>query len=373
MSKNLKKLLICLPSDYKDNQKYSQYVEKYNEICDLFARSGFNSEVKYYNYSIFNNRLSGSCSTRDFSDYKWIRSPGHRLWYIIFKELRSSQVGSLLVEFPDPIESSYSSIRKLSPLSRALASFELLISIFTLAIFRRYIKLYLTYSDGNALLGSLLNLKPKSLLIKNPLIPQYFNYAKACSQKISDTLRLVSVANFEDWHGIDRVIEGMRAFYSSKKSDIVVRLDLIGPIEGSVYQRITHLINKYGLQQNVFIHGRLEPAEYQALLVDSHIAIGSVAMHRAGMRRDSSLKSGLYCAIGIPFIASHLDERFPEDFRYRYMVAKDESEIDIQMIINWYAGIGLNASKEMHEYALYNLTTDQLFNQVVTELEKDLR
>jgi hypothetical protein len=93
------------------------------------------------------------------------------------------------------------------------------------------------------------------------------------------------------WHGVDRLLELAREAPQ-------VDFDLVGPEPGPV-------------PPNVTVHGTLAGERYWAVLGRADVAIGSLAMDRAGLREGSPLKVREYLLGGIPTIIGYEDTDFP--------------------------------------------------------------
>lgn len=65
-----------------------------------------------------------------------------------------------------------------------------------------------------------------------------------------------------------------------------------------------------GLPRNLIAHGYLAEQEYRSILCSSHIAIGSLAVDRAGLHEASPLKTREYLAYGLPVIVAYDDSDF---------------------------------------------------------------
>jgi len=99
------------------------------------------------------------------------------------------------------------------------------------------------------------------------------------------------------WHGVDKVVELARLCPDWD-------FDVVG-------------LNGEGLGAdcpgNLRFHGYLTRAEYEGILSRAVVAIGSLAMHRAGLDEASPIKVREYLAYGIPTIIGYRDTDFPTD------------------------------------------------------------
>lgn len=141
-------------------------------------------------------------------------------------------------------------------------------------------------------------------------------------------LEMITVANISFWHGIDRVIEGLRDF--KRKYDIEsVKYHIVG--EGNALSQLREQVDKYGLNQVVDFHGFLDGKSLSALLHRAHVGIAGIGLHRKHIQVNSALKVREYLANGLPVIMSTEDPDL-EGFTAKLRVSADDSPLDIQGI-----------------------------------------
>jgi hypothetical protein len=96
------------------------------------------------------------------------------------------------------------------------------------------------------------------------------------------------------WHGVDKLFELAKAF-----PDLVIDIVGIAEIEGISQP-----------PDNLFLHGFLEGAAYEAVLANADAAIGTLSLHVKGMEEAATLKIRDCSARGIPCILPYLDTDF---------------------------------------------------------------
>jgi glycosyltransferase involved in cell wall biosynthesis len=99
----------------------------------------------------------------------------------------------------------------------------------------------------------------------------------------------------EPWHGTDKLLHMARSFADWS-------FDLVGTTDTGSSQGINNVTN----------HGLLDSAEYEEIMAGADVAIGSLALHRAGLVDGSPLKVREYLAYGIPTIIGYRDVDFPQ-------------------------------------------------------------
>ncbi len=164
-------------------------------------------------------------------------------------------------------------------------------------------------------------------------------------------VKLIFVGSVARWHGLDRVISGLARY----DGEIGVSLYIVG--DGPEMSCIKNMAS--GIKDNKRIHimGYKRGRELNSLFDICDVAVGSLGIHRKGLKETSELKAREYCARGIPFICSATDVDFPKSFKYRYVVPEGESNIEINNIVRFAMTVvrDPNHSLAMRSYASKNL------------------
>lgn len=164
-------------------------------------------------------------------------------------------------------------------------------------------------------------------------------------------LNLLCVSSVSPWHGLDRLIRGL----SEYSSDTRVRFHIVGV--GVELQNLKNLAKDHSVENLVIYHGFLSGAVLDEIFDQCHLAIGSLGIHRKGLKTTSEIKIREYIARGIPFICSSSDPDIPEDFPYFMKVPADDSAIDIEKIVDFTEKIYSDPlhHRKMREYAIETL------------------
>lgn len=140
-------------------------------------------------------------------------------------------------------------------------------------------------------------------------------------------LHLLCVANVSRWHGLDRLLQGLTTYRGTPK----VVLHIAG--DGAELPHLQQLTDELGIGDRVVFHGFTTGKALDDLFDQCHVAVGSLGIHRIGLKEASILKAREYCARGIPFIYGISDPDFPADFPYILHLPADESPIDIKQVL----------------------------------------
>lgn len=182
---------------------------------------------------------------------------------------------------------------------------------------------------------------------------------------IQGELSVLCVAQIDRWHGVDRIIKGMISYSGSFR----VKLHIVGT--GAEIPNLKKLVDKQGLENNVIFHGFVSGIALDNLFDQCHLAVGSLGIHRIGLKEASILKAREYCSRGIPFIIAYSDPDFPDDFLYIHKILADETPISIDDLIRFTTAvyIDLEHPKKMHDYAMKYLDWSLKMNKLKHFLE----
>lgn len=161
------------------------------------------------------------------------------------------------------------------------------------------------------------------------------------------SLQLAFVSSqFAPWHGLDRLLKGLRLWRSRSPSLILHLIGRLTPAQETAIQRM-------GLDEMVRIHGVLYGSDLDEVISSCHLAIGSLALHRTGLREACALKVREYAARGLPFVMSHDDPDLPARLPWVLKIPADESPVEIDALVNFAKEVGKISSfaKEMRAFA----------------------
>ncbi len=162
-----------------------------------------------------------------------------------------------------------------------------------------------------------------------------------------DGMDICMIADFEYWHGVDRLLQGLFDYYENGgKEDI--RIHLVGGISSlKVMQKYKNLASNDLIKDRVFFYGNLVGTELDHIYDICHVAVASLGRHRTGIMISSEIKTREYMGKGIPFIYSTEIDVFREahvDFAHQFSINDDPVNMD--EVISFYHDLCRNCSAE---------------------------
>ncbi len=179
---------------------------------------------------------------------------------------------------------------------------------------------------------------------------------------------LLGVANLAFWHGYDRVIRGLAAYYAQGGQQ-EVRFLVVG--SGKEREHLQRLARNTGMSEKVSFLGALHGKALDQVFARSRLGISSLGMHRLTVDT-TSLKSREYCARGLPFVTDHEDPDFTAGFPFLYQAPASDEPLDIASLLAFLDGVEAmpHFRQKMRCYAEQHLGWNTKMQPVIDALAK---
>jgi glycosyltransferase involved in cell wall biosynthesis len=183
--------------------------------------------------------------------------------------------------------------------------------------------------------------------------------------EIIDSINLIGVANISFWHGYDRVIYAIN-YLINNNINYKIQFFIIG--EGSELNNLILLTKKLNLSNHVKFFPMTKTDDLNYYFSISHLAVGSIGLHRKNLNLASELKAREYTAFGIPFIASGQDLDFKGKVSFRFESPLDNSFMYVVNLIDdiYNKRIVLPKKETIRKYAEDHLSMDLKVNSFLT-------
>ncbi|MCI9462613.1 MAG: glycosyltransferase family 4 protein [Lachnospiraceae bacterium] len=192
----------------------------------------------------------------------------------------------------------------------------------------------------------------------------------------TEVIRIIAVAGMCNFHGYDRLIEGLKEYYAHN-GERKIELHMVGGKEepGNELSRYRDLCTKYHLEKNIFFYGEKKGEELDKIYDKCNLAAGSLGMYRIGYKMASSLKIREYLAKGMPVITgSKVDVFEKKDFPYYLEFENNGTPIKMQKVIEFYDSIYgeknmHTVNKEIRDYAAHNCDMKNALQNVIDYIQ----
>lgn len=229
------------------------------------------------------------------------------------------------------------------------ASFKLkflhLIERCTRRYMKNYIDAFINYSNKEVIFGG------NTICLHNGVDLDEISVKK--NSDYSKCVHLVATASMAPWHGYERIIKGLYQYYL-KDREIEVYFHLIGISENITSKKYINLIHEYNLAHYIKTYPFMSGKDLDDIFDRSHIGIGCLGLHRNRREVSKTLKNAEYCARGIPFVYSGVDEVFDSE-NFVYKIDSNEAPVDILNIVQFLKDLTVDAMA-IRSFAKMNLT-----------------
>ena len=201
-----------------------------------------------------------------------------------------------------------------------------------------YVDRIVTYSDDREIFG---------IPTINTINGVDFDVVK-CDESpvdVQNRIDLIAVSAMFRVHGYDRLIRGLHHYYrNGGKRNILLKL--VG--KGDAYDSYKALVEEFGLQDHVMFCGSLFGSDLDEVYRANAVGINSLAIHRQGLVKESTLKTKEYAAKGLPVLSSSYVDAFSEEGNRRFAlrISPDETPVDVERLVEFVDGIYAGNSTE---------------------------
>lgn len=175
-------------------------------------------------------------------------------------------------------------------------------------------------------------------------------------------LNLIAVANVSKWHGIDRLINGLFQYYNTGEPAVSVFFKVVG--DGKEINKLKHLVNELKLNSYVKFTGSKIGDSLTEEFKGMNLAIGSLGLHRLGLKEGSVLKLAEYTARAIPSVIGYKDLSISESVPFVLQISSDENPVEISALINFYNNMK-SIPKEIRDFAEKEFTWDKQIKKII--------
>ncbi len=148
------------------------------------------------------------------------------------------------------------------------------------------------------------------------------------------------------WTGADRLLRSLLAY----RGGLAIELHCAGQFAPAVRR----LAARVEWPHRVIFHGELSRQDVVELAAHCHLGVGTLGLHRLGLRDGSTLKVRECMAMGLPFLLGYRDVDLPEGYPYALTFPADESLLCFERVKDFLSALlaGGFAPQTMREESL---------------------
>ncbi|MGG0175253.1 glycosyltransferase [Gottfriedia acidiceleris] len=293
-----------------------------------------------------------------FSDYDgfYIRHnpPFSPFSFKFIKKLkRMNRNKHVLLEIPTfPYYSEFKNEKSLK-----MKAYLLLDRLYFSKLIKKYVDKVITFNYPE---GRVFNIDTINLV--NGIDPTQIDLVK--KKVFNGKVNLLSVSTMLHWHGIDRILIGLKNYYSNKETYMNdIRLHLVG--EGKEKEKFVKYINENKLEKYVVFHGSKTTNDLQKIYNECDIAISSLGLHR--IEKGDPLKTKEYLAAGLPVVIEDYYSYYPRDTDFIMLIPPDETPLDICKVLEFLDKKKTN-SLVIRKFAMNEYTWSSQMKEVLKRL-----
>lgn len=143
-------------------------------------------------------------------------------------------------------------------------------------------------------------------------------------------LDMISVSSMMPWHGLERVMQGMAAYYADGGEREVV-LHAVG--DGVAREKYEAMAQELGLKDRVIFYGALFGKELDAVYDKCSVGLCALSAHIKNIMEGSPLKTVEYAARGLAIVTEMKLWFIEENSDFCLRIPWDDSQLDIGAVI----------------------------------------
>lgn len=323
-----------------DDNRYSRFVG--DKILEKFGRGKLSYIRSLFSYNTLFKYIVDNGVEFIYIRYSHFANPS----FIYFLRQLHNHSVRIALEIPTyPYDQEYNNVKGIRRFKFYLDK------VFRLSI-GKYVTKIVTFSEDSCIWGA------ECVNISNAVDPEV---VKISAKSLSGCVNFIAVANLAVWHGYDRFIRSLAAYYASEVNTTPIHFHLVG--DGEELLNLQFLAKTLNVQTHISFHGALDGDKLDHIFDICHVGVDSLGRHRSLSNYNNSLKSKEYLMRGLPFIKSHFDRSLDNTNLY-YQLSSDDNVFDLREVINWYVNASL-PSDAIREFAINNFVWVAQFKKVM--------
>jgi len=171
-------------------------------------------------------------------------------------------------------------------------------------------------------------------------------------------LQLIAVGNFNYWHGLDRLVNGIHQYKGPKEIEVKVI--------GRGWEKTKALSSTLGLKDKFSFFPPMTKEELHKQYAWANFGIGTLAIHRKKVEINQSLKHRAYAARGLNFVFAGTDPGFTSPCSGILNIDESEDPLNIYDILENFN----DNRKTIRHHAKLNISWKVQFDQIIDYIKE---
>ncbi len=194
---------------------------------------------------------------------------------------------------------------------------------------------------------------------------------------LPDQITMVGVAYMQRQHGYERIIRGLKDYYSKGNSIPKVYLHLVG--DGPEKRHYQSLVQQYNLCEYVVFHPTTIGEKLDEIYEHSDIALASFGFYKAGVYySNSSLKVYECLAKGLPFVTGCPIAGIAKECPFKFSFPNNKSVVDIAQVVDWFENLKestgnnkMGLAEKIRLFAEENFSMEVVMHPIINYIDEN--
>lgn len=209
------------------------------------------------------------------------------------------------------------------------------------------------------------DMKSKMTEIFNGYSKANIEYTSLHRKKDSSIFTMIAVGWIHEYHGFDRIIEGIYKYKNEHgKNDVLFYI--IG--DGNYLPVLQKMVKNYSLENEVIFTGKKDKSDLVAYYEKANLSIGTLKLYKRFADIETSLKAIESFALKIPIVTSGDTPQFSRNQHLVIRVSNDDSVINISYLRDIVDEINKKVNNIDNE--IFNqLTWENITSEIIREIQ----
>ena len=179
-------------------------------------------------------------------------------------------------------------------------------------------------------------------------------------------LRLVGTGHWQQWHGLERIVNGLEIYYRQKNAPLSITVHLVGATAHVPW--LGPAIREKALEPYFQISPPADGKSLDAIFQEADLAIGVLGNGPERLHLAYPLKHREYACRGVPFIYSLPDPGLEGLDACLVRLPEDDSPVDFNLVLEKWKNMGRECRERLRRHAVSNFSWERLMERFAAAL-----